>query len=97
MRGWLKPMASSPARAQSLKGPETSVSTPSCSGAATVVVIWKTAHITAKNSNGPATASRWWERGVACSTSLTEAFAAGPTDWPWLSATSVLVSAMMSR
>ena len=55
MRGWLKPMASSPARAQSLKGPETSVSTPSCSGAATVVVIWKTAHITAKNSNGPAT------------------------------------------
>ena len=55
MRGWPKPMASSPARAQSLKGPETSASRPSWRGAATVVVIWKTTHITARNSSGPTT------------------------------------------
>ena len=48
------PTASMPERTQSETGPVTSDSSPSCRGAATTVVIWKTTHITPRNSSGPA-------------------------------------------
>ena len=54
----VNPSAPKPASARSVTGPENSVSKKSCSGAATVVVIWNTSHITARNSSGPQTGAR---------------------------------------
>ena len=51
--GLATPRACSSAVAPSVTGPEKRESRRSCSGAATVVVIWKTAHMTAAKTSGP--------------------------------------------
>ena len=65
-------------RAASDTGPVMNASNPSCSGPATVVVIKKTAHITARNRIGPST---------GCSTTRSTRWLSGSPTFSWLTAT----------